>query len=126
LLPSLYYCNTWTSYVAGCKRKSCRLFVVSLGVDCAAERKALHVWLLPEITKIMEESGVEFDLFDPYFCCPDNFCCDSLFRELSMWEMESCKRWTTVGVHAIVLLNSKYGAPFLHCIIVTLGPGTAR
>jgi hypothetical protein len=81
---------------------------VSLGVDCTAERKALHVWLLPEITKIMEESGVEFDLFDPYFCCPDNFCCDSLFRELSLWEMQNCKLWTTVGVHAIVLLNSKY------------------
>jgi hypothetical protein len=105
------------SYIPGCTRKSCRLFVVSAGVDCAAERKALHLWLLPDITKVMGESGVEFDLVDPYFCCPDNFCCDALFRELCVWEMEACRRWTTVGLRAIVLLNSKYGSltapPFL-------------
>ncbi len=53
-------------YTPGCTRKSCRLFVVSAGVDCGAERKALHLWLLPDITKVMEESGVEFDLVDPY------------------------------------------------------------
>jgi hypothetical protein len=98
------------SYAPGCMRKSCRLFVVSLGVDCTAERKALQLWLLPELTKIMEENGVEFDLVDPFFCCPDNFCCDSLFRELCLWDMGTCIQWTTVGVHALVLLNSKYGA----------------
>jgi hypothetical protein len=104
-------------YTPGRMRKSCRLFVVSLGVDCAAERKALHMWLLPDITKVMKECGVEFDLIDPYFCCPDNFCSDSVFRELCLWEMETCRRWTTVGLHAIILVNSKYGAlmapPFL-------------
>ena len=95
-------------YVPGSNRRSCRVFLVSLGIDCAAERKALQMLLLPEITKVMEESGVEFDLFDPYFCCPDNFCCDSLFRDICLWEMADCKRWTTIGAHAIVLINSKY------------------
>ena len=33
-----------------------------------------------------------------------------MFRELCMWDMDNCKRWTTCGVHAIVLVNSKYGA----------------
>ena len=98
--------NTYQGYIPGCMRKSCRMFVVSLGVDCTAERKALHVvrcggrggmgrgegcaasiicccschclqGLVPEITKMMEEGGLEFDLVDPFFCCPDNFCCDT-------------------------------------------------
>ncbi len=33
-----------------------------------------------------------------------------LFRELCLWDMDNCRRWTTCGMHAIVLLNSKYGA----------------